>query len=65
MRENGSEAVLANSLQNDFSSTKEVAPPEEPEPEPEPFLKEPKPCQIGHKSALATRYQPVSSTILS
>jgi len=63
MRENGREAVLPNGLQNDFSSTKEVAPPEEPEPE--PFLKEPKPCQTGPKPALATRYQPVSSTILS
>jgi len=43
MRENGSEAVLSNGLQNDFSSTKKVVPPEEPEP----FLKEPKPCQTG------------------
>jgi hypothetical protein len=37
------EAVLPNIFQNGSNSTREAAPPEEPELE--PFLEEPEPCQ--------------------
>ncbi|CAL4952417.1 unnamed protein product [Urochloa decumbens] len=40
------EVVLPNFLQNGSSSTKEAAPPEEPEPE--PFLEEPDPCHVSN-----------------
>jgi hypothetical protein len=39
------EAVLPNVLQNGFSFTRKVAPPEEAEPE--PFLEELEPYQTG------------------
>ena len=40
-------AVLPNNFQNGFCSTREVAPPKEPELE--SFLEEPEPCQTDPK----------------
>jgi hypothetical protein len=39
------DAILPNVFQNSFRSTKEAAPPEEPELE--LFSEEPQPCQMG------------------
>jgi hypothetical protein len=44
----GGEAVLPNVFQNDSSSIRKAASPEEPEPEPEPFLEQ-EPCETDPK----------------